>query len=389
MLRNILLIFFCFILQIPATAQSITKVAIKKVVIDPGHGGKDPGAVSINKKHQEKDITLSVSLMLGKLIKEAYPDVEIIYTRSTDVFVPLDIRSQIANKEKADLFISIHVNSAKAKTASGTETFVMGLDKSSSNLEVSKLENSVIVLEGDDYSSKYEGFDPNIPDSYIIFSLLQNAHLEQSLSFASLVQEQLASGSIKINRGVKQAGLVVLWRTTMPSVLVELGFLSNSSDLEVLIQQGNQERMAKSILEAFSKYKRFYDGESTVSTPVKQTPPEKPIQQKTPEKTIKQTTPEKAIIQAPDTTDKRIISQTSLSIYSIQILAVTKILNKNAPDLKGIKEFDYKQIGGYYKYHTGSFTDYSKATEALKEVRRTFPQAFIIRIKNNTIVPLK
>jgi N-acetylmuramoyl-L-alanine amidase len=336
--------------------------------------------------------------MLGKLIKEAYPDVEIIYTRSTDVFVPLDIRSQIANKEKADLFISIHVNSAKAKTASGTETFVMGLDKSSSNLEVSKLENSVIVLEGDDYSSKYEGFDPNIPDSYIIFSLLQNAHLEQSLSFASLVQEQLASGSIKTNRGVKQAGLVVLWRTTMPSVLVELGFLSNSNDLEVLIQQGNQERMAKSILEAFSKYKRFYDGESTISTPLKQTTPEKPIQQTTPEKPIQQTppekpiqqtTPEKPIKQTPDTTEKKISIQTSSSIYSIQILAVTKILNKNATDLKGIKEFDYKQIGGYYKYHIGSFTDYSKATEALKEVRRTFPQAFIIRIKNNTIVPLK
>ncbi|HPS95583.1 MAG TPA: N-acetylmuramoyl-L-alanine amidase, partial [Bacteroidales bacterium] len=192
-------------------AQNDSYVSIRKVVIDAGHGGKDPGAVSINRKTQEKNITLTVALKLGDLIKKNFPDIKVIYTRSTDVFIPLNQRTDIANKNRADLFISVHVNSAKARSAAGTETFVMGMDKSSSNLEVSKLENSVVVLEGDDFSSKYEGFDPNVPESYIIFSLLQNSHLEHSLSFASLVQRNLSKGPIIINRGIKQAGLLVLW----------------------------------------------------------------------------------------------------------------------------------------------------------------------------------
>ena len=370
MLFRILLIFFCLTLQLHSYAQSNTRVAIKKVVIDPGHGGKDPGAVSINKRHREKDITLSVSLMLGKLIKESYPDVEIIYTRSADIFIPLDKRSDIANKEKADLFISIHVNSARARAASGTETFVMGLDKSSSNLEVSKLENSVIILEGDDYQSKYEGFDPDVPESYIIFSLLQNSHLEQSLSFASLVQENLSRGPVKINRGVKQAGLVVLWKTTMPAVLVELGFISNSNDMAILVQQNNQQKMANAIFNAFSKYKKIYEGENTYAVPASHQPELKP-------------TP-----QVPDTIKREAIEATS-DFYSIQLLAVTKALPKGAADLKGIKDYDYKKIGAFYKYHTGKYTTQTDASEALKIIRRKFPQAFIIRIQNNTIVPLK
>ncbi|MDD2492171.1 MAG: N-acetylmuramoyl-L-alanine amidase [Bacteroidales bacterium] len=369
MLHKVLLIFFCLLLQMPLQAQSNSRVALRKVVIDPGHGGKDPGAVSINKRHREKDITLAVSLMLGKLIKESFPEIEVVYTRSTDLFIPLDKRSEIANKEKADLFISIHVNSARARSASGTETFVMGLDKSSSNLEVSKLENSVIVLEGDNYSTKYEGFDPNVPESYIIFSLLQNAHLEHSLSFASFVQEQLAKGPVKTNRGVKQAGLLVLWKATMPAVLVELGFISNSSDLAVLLKRANQESMARSLFTAFSNFKRVYEtgggGSLAVSAPSKPLENNKPILSE----------------------EKKIIN--SEEYYSIQILAVTKRLNNNAPDLKGLKQYDYKRVGAFYKYHTGVHTDRIEASEALKVIRRKFPQAFIIRIENNTIVPLK
>ena len=175
MLFRILLIFFCLTLQLHSYAQSNTRVAIKKVVIDPGHGGKDPGAVSINKRHREKDITLSVSLMLGKLIKESYPDVEIIYTRSADIFIPLDKRSDIANKEKADLFISIHVNSARARAASGTETFVMGLDKSSSNLEVSKLEKSLVILATISGGAPMLGFLGTVTGMVLVFfNMTQN-----------------------------------------------------------------------------------------------------------------------------------------------------------------------------------------------------------------------
>lgn len=369
MLRKVLLIFFCLMLQLPLNAQSDTRVALRKVVIDPGHGGKDPGAVSINKRHQEKDIVLAVSLMLGRLIKESYPQVEVVYTRSTDVFIPLDRRSEIANKEKADLFISIHVNSARARAASGTETFVMGLDKSSSNLEVSKLENSVIVLEGDDYSTKYEGFDPNVPESYIIFSLLQNAHLEHSLAFASLVQEQLSNGPVQINRGVKQAGLLVLWRTTMPAVLVELGFISNSSDLAILVQRENQQKMAEAIFKAFSNYKKMYEdggGGSLLYAPVTNQRPQPVVKE-----------------------EKKIDEQNTGTHISIQILAVTKLLKPNSPDLKGLKEYDYKKIGAFYKYHTGRFQTLSDASDALREIKKRFPQAFLIKIENNTIVPLK
>ncbi|MDD4293192.1 MAG: N-acetylmuramoyl-L-alanine amidase, partial [Bacteroidales bacterium] len=256
---RILLMFFCMLYTIHGIAQNDSYVSIRKVVIDAGHGGKDPGAVSINRKTQEKNITLTVALKLGDLIKKNFPDIKVIYTRSTDVFIPLNQRTDIANKNRADLFISVHVNSAKARSAAGTETFVMGMDKSSSNLEVSKLENSVVVLEGDDFSSKYEGFDPNVPESYIIFSLLQNSHLEHSLSFASLVQRNLSKGPIIINRGIKQAGLLVLWRTTMPSVLVELGFISNNSDLGILVQEENQDRFAGAIFDAFTEYKDIYE----------------------------------------------------------------------------------------------------------------------------------
>lgn len=373
---RILLIIFCLLLQIVSYAQQGTLTGIRKVVIDAGHGGKDPGAVSLNKKHREKDITLSVALKLGKLINDEFPSVKVIYTRSTDVFIPLDKRTEIANKNDADLFISIHINAAKARSASGTETFVMGLDKSSSNLEVSKLENSVIVLEGDDYSSKYEGYDPNVPESYIIFSLLQNSHLEQSLEMAALVQEQLAQGPIKVNRGIKQAGLLVLWKTTMPSILVELGFISNSSDLGVLVKSENQDKFASSIFNAFKRYKSTYETSNGISSFSAQ-----PV---TNRGEVKNET-------AVPVTDEKIQAKQEVNkdgYYSVQILAVAKILRENAPDLKGIKNTNYKRVGKFYKYHTGTYSTQEEAAEALSQVKKKFPQAFIIRIENGTIVPM-
>ena len=263
---NIILCAVLLVLaQLPIQARQVgDAMRIKTVVIDPGHGGKDPGAISRNGKYREKDITLSVALKLGNLIKASYPDIKVIYTRSTDKAVELSRRAEVANRNKADLFISIHVNSAKATQARGTETFVMGAHKSEDNFEVCKLENSVIVIE-DDYQTKYEGFNPNSPESYIIFSLLQNVHQEQSIKYAALVQGQFAKGPIPVNRGVKQGGLLVLWKTTMPSVLTELGFISNSKDCAVLITRSGQEQFARRLFNAFVAYKKNYEGVAVVA----------------------------------------------------------------------------------------------------------------------------
>lgn len=388
---------------IQGIAQNDSYVSIRKVVIDAGHGGKDPGAVSINRKTQEKHIALAVALKLGDLIKKNFPDIKVIYTRSTDVFIPLYQRTDIANKNRADLFISIHINSAKARSAAGTETFVMGMDKTSSNLEVSKLENSVVVLEGEDFSSKYEGFDPNVPESYIIFSLLQNSHLEHSLSFASLVQRNLSKGPIVINRGIKQDGLLVLWRTTMPSVLVELGFISNNSDLGILVQDENQDKFAGAIFNAFAEYKGIYEkGNAQYSMINSREHNEDTIIPAAAEKQAiqdKDTTPQKtaapkalATKSMPQNTDiqKTDIQKTEIKkqFYAIQILAVTKILSPGSSDLKGFREAGYSKMGNFYKYYTGMYDTPEDASAELKFVKKNFPQAFIIKVEDGIIVPM-
>ena len=257
----ILLIIF-ITMGIHTFAQGDIDMKIKTVVIDPGHGGKDPGTVSRNGKVYEKNIVLAVALELGKQIKNNYPNVKVIYTRSNDKFVPLHERANIANRNKADLFISIHVNAAEATSARGSETLVMGMDKTNSNLEVCLKENSVVSLE-EDYDSKYSGYDPNNPESFIIFSLLQNSHLEQSLIFAAKVQENLKKGPISASRGIKQGPILVLWKCTMPSTLIELGFLSNSTDYKYLTNKTYQQNMARAIFNAFSSYKKEYEKKNT------------------------------------------------------------------------------------------------------------------------------
>ena len=238
------------------------------MVIDPGHGGKDPGA--LGKHVKEKDVVLAVGLKLGKYIEENFKDVQVIYTRKTDVFIPLHERADIANKNKADLFISIHANSLPGSSATGTETFVMGEYKNSSNLEVAKKENAVITLE-DDYSTRYEGFDPNSNDSYIIFSLLQKTYLYQSLEFAGFVQDQFRERVQRIDRGVKMAGFIVLWKTTMPSVLVETGFLTSSKEESFLGSDQGQDYIASAIFRAFKAYKQKIENNSHFEAVVRET----------------------------------------------------------------------------------------------------------------------
>ncbi|MBI3234837.1 MAG: N-acetylmuramoyl-L-alanine amidase [Bacteroidetes bacterium] len=229
--------------------QSKTRV----IVIDAGHGGHDHGCMYGGAN--EKDITLSVSLLFGKMLQDSFPDYKIIYTRSSDSFVELHERASIANRNSADLFISIHVNASPSVSAYGTETYAMGLHKSQGNLSVAKRENSSVLMEKD-YQQNYDGFDPNSPEGHIIFSLYQNQFLSQSLSLASLIENQFKASN-RYSRGVKQAGFLVLWKTTMPSILIETGYLSNSIERKYLVSSEGQFKTAQSVYEAFKSYTKY------------------------------------------------------------------------------------------------------------------------------------
>ena len=228
------------------------------IVIDAGHGGKDPGAVG--RVAKEKDLNLSVALKLGARIASKHKDVSVVYTRRTDRFVGLDDRAVIANRCDADLFVSIHANAASTQSVSGTETYVLGLARSKENLEVAKRENAAILLE-DNYEQRYEGFDPRQAESYIIFEFIQDKHMDQSIEFASYVQRYFKSAR-RIDRGVKQAGFLVLRKTSMPAVLVEIGYLSNYTEEKYMNSAKGQTTIANAIYEAFVKYKRAFERKS-------------------------------------------------------------------------------------------------------------------------------
>ena len=242
------LAFIALTLILSLSAQAYT------LVIDAGHGGKDPGA--IGRKSKEKNINLAVALAFGKLVEQNCPDVKVVYTRKTDVFVELDERANIANRNKADLFVSIHVNSTAAKNGpQGTETYTLGMHRAADNLEVAKRENSVITLESN-YEQKYEGFDPKSSERYIIFELMQDKNMEQSVNFAKLVQQQFKSTAGRVNKGVYQAGFLVLRATSMPSALIELGYINNANEETYLCSAAGQSALAKSIYNAFKAYKK-------------------------------------------------------------------------------------------------------------------------------------
>ncbi|HSI91559.1 MAG TPA: N-acetylmuramoyl-L-alanine amidase [Adhaeribacter sp.] len=252
-MRNIVLIPVLAILFVFASFTGTEKKGfrLRTVVIDAGHGGKDPGC---NGKHSEEaDIALKMALELGRIIESNMPDVKVIYTRKTDTFVELIDRAGIANKNRADLFISLHCNSGPSK-AYGTETFTMGLHTSDGNLKVAKRENAVILNE-DNYKEKYNGFDPNSPQSHIMFTLFQSAYMDNSLRFAQKVEYQFEKRVGRTSRGVKQAGLLVLWKSAMPSVLIELGFLTNANEEKYLNDKLGQTYMASGIYRAFKEYK--------------------------------------------------------------------------------------------------------------------------------------
>lgn len=316
------------------------------VVIDPGHGGRDPGAVGATSK--EKDIVLSVGLKLGKLIKNEHPDVKVLFTRENDRFVALNQRAEIANRARADLFISIHCNALDRRRASpqGVETFVLGLHRSKDNLDVAKAENSVIMYE-EDYSLKYEGFNPNEPESYIIFEFMANEFLDQSVNFATMVQNQLVSNSKRVNRNVRQAGFLVLREVAMPSVLIELGYISNRQEENYLKSESGQASLAASIYNGFREYKREQDKKSHVF----------------------------------DSSGTAVYS-TDLSQgkreYRIQFLTSSREYSSGAAVFKGLQPVDNYYEGSTYKYTYGSTASREEINRSLREVKKKFKDAFIV-----------
>ena len=337
------------------------------LVIDPGHGGKDPGCIGTIAR--EKTINLSVALQLGNLIEENHPNVNVVYTRKTDVFIPLDERANIANRYKADLFISIHVNSVRRGNASGTETYTLGLSKSDENLEVAMRENSVILME-DDYLLTYEGFDPMSTESYIMFELIQSRHFEQSVSFASEIQKSYVRAK-RGNRGVRQAGLLVLRKTSMASVLTELGFLSNRNEERYLASKEGQSDLAFAIFQAFSNYKNDYDRKLGIMN----------------DPTV-ETIVQNRLTNTRHTNDgeKYEPASTSFSqdevIYKVQILTSDKELSVKDKRFKGYNEISCYVEKGVYKYTYGATTDYSKILNMYRKAAKDFKGAFIIKTKN-------
>lgn len=334
-------------------AQKEEQYTLKTVVIDAGHGGKDPG--TNGKYAKEKDIALAIALKLGTYIEENIPDIKVIYTRTTDIFVPLNERADIANKNNADLFISIHLNGNKDSRAYGTETYAMGLHKTEGNLEVAKLENSAILFE-EDYSTQYEGFDPKSAESYIIFSFLQNTSLEQSLNYAAFIEHEFKNKALRKSRGVKQAGFLVLWKTTMPSVLIEAGFLTNSREEKYLSSKEGQEYIASAIYRAFKNYKTTIEEKSHFITNIETT-----------------------IIQ----------EDTSKILFKVQIASSKNSVQTNPDSFKGLKNVEEIKINDIYKYTVGSFTNYTDIVNYKKSIEEVYPDAFIIAVeKEGNLVPL-
>ena len=373
------------VFSLPVSAQN-SSGKVKCVVLDPGHGGHDHGCRSKDRKWSEKNIVLSVALKLGKIIEEEHPDVKVIYTRKKDVFIPLAERADIANRNKADLFLSIHVNANPSVVPSGSETYTMGSHVSDKNFEVSKRENAVIKME-DDYTTKYEGFNPDSPESYIIFSLLQNAYSEQSIRFASFIQDEYRKGPVAVNRGVRQAGFLVLWRTTMPSVLTEIGFLTNAADKARITTQEGQQMIARRLADAFTRYCEDYSsryGGSEETSREEKTQEEAPKPETQPE--ARKTETQQPEVQDPEPPVKTEVEPVSQVRYSIQIMAAKKKLKSNSSEFKGLRGVQAIYDKGFYKYYYGDYDTRQKAAAVLGDVRKKFPQAFIIAIKNGKIV---
>ncbi len=350
-MKRLLKIFFVFFilcgLRINVDAQKST---ISTVVIDAGHGGKDPGAVG--KYSKEKDIALSVAIKTGNYIKKYLPDVKVVFTRTSDVFIPLYKRAEIANKKDADFFISIHCNANNNTRAYGSETYTMGLHKSDANLGTAMLENAAIMFE-EDADQQYGGFNANAPESYIQLTLIQDEYQDESNLLAAYIQDQFKNRVGRRDRGVHQAGFLVLWRTAMPGVLVELGFISNLNEEKFLKSDEGQSFMASAIYRAFKQYKIEFE-----------------IENKPKENGV-------------------IVIATGLE-YRIQFLTERVMVELSDPRFSGLTDLEMYQQDGLYKYTSGHFATFDKAMSTLSAVKaKGFNDAFIVAFSKGKRISVK
>ena len=367
-LYYIITVILSFCMMAVSVLAKDRSLGLRTVVIDPGHGGKDPGGVSRDKKTFEKNLVLDISKRFGQKIKEKYPEVKVIYTRSSDVYVTLNERAAIANRNNADLFISIHTNANNSSSVHGASVHILGQSRDpkrdlyAGKMDVSRRENSVILLE-DDYTTDYQGFDPDSPESFIFFNLMQNAYYEQSILFASKVDEYLRKTDFAVSgyTGIHQDPFWLLWKTAMPAVLLELGFISNPADLKVLNSSSGRNDIAEKLLGAFSSFKEAYDASlesKEVAAPVREE------------------------VKAADEQPK--------AYYGIQIMGLGRLLKNGDPALKGLEVQAVKSPDSkIYKYVTGRFADRKSAEHRIAEVKKLFPEAFLVKVEGTSVNRLR
>ncbi len=371
------------------TSPAPAAYRIKKIVLDAGHGGKDPGCRGANS--WEKDNALAVVLGLGAKIEQDFPEIQVLYTRKTDVFIELNERAAMANREKADLFISVHCNAVGSHKIQGTETYVLGVDRAEHNLAVAKRENAAIFYE-ENYQQNYGGYDPNSPESHILSAMWQSAYLDQSILFASLVQKFAVSHAEQNDKGVKQAGFLVIRETAMPAVLVETGYLTNAHDEQKLASDEGREKMSTAIFEAFKAYKRQLEG--TTNQP--EVGPKRKVHTESPGlKSVKWTAPKAAPLPAKNRAVeqganllKHSKSTTSppepteaKGTFSILLTSSPTRLDLTAERFQLVGQVEEKREGNQFRYYTGTFASEKAAGTMLAEVKNLgFRQAEIIRI---------
>ena len=408
MTRRVILFLIMTLVSVAAICATPKKFTL---VIDAGHGGKDAGAPG--KYSYEKNINLKVALAFGRYVERNCPDVKVIYTRKTDVFIPLKERAAIANRNKADVFISIHTNSvASKKPITGLETYTMGMRRSDEKMSAAMRENEVVLLEKD-FQQHYEGFDPRSPESYIIFEMINDKNMLQSVELAKGIQKNVCRTANRPNKGVKQDAFLVLRETSMPACLIELGYITTASEEAYLNNPSNQEAMGLGIYQAFVEYKAGKTGQKALlpavikpepaPTPVVEEPakPEPTVQKEQSKDTVKaESAPQAQPVER--NVEREPVSQTStqpqqtpaqpqqaptqdqqqLPVFKVQFMALAQKIKTNDSRMKGLKDVDCYQDGKTWKYTVGATSNYTEIRQLRQEVAKKFPQAFIVAFKN-------
>lgn len=392
---SLFLIYLTVYLPLYTQVNDLNDYHLKTVVIDPGHGGKDPG--SIGEYTYEKDVVLAIALKLGKYIESKLEDVKVVYTRTTDEFVPLYKRAEIANNINADLFLSIHANGLDKKSAHGTETLVLGLHRAEENFEVAKRENSVILME-EDYTTRYEGFDPNSPESYIMLTLMQSVYFDHSINLAKNIQDQFRDRARRIDRGVKQQGLLVLAQISMPGVLIETGFVTNPEEEKYLTTDDGQDYIASAIFRAFRDYKQSIESrtlyahvDTDTGTVMIESFNNEPVINENVHNIEGADMSEELHSGVNDDSEAVNVEKSRQSEieFKVQIAVSSNPIPLDSEFFKELKDIvQYKQ-DDLYKYAVGSRKSYNEITVYSKWVKNKFPDAFIIAVKNGQIISME